>query len=120
MPKKPTTRSSGKKLVAEAVPQAETKKYRATSFASVYVNNAVISGGSFELGITFSEISVDPTSAALSVEEKFRVVMNPAHAKVLAETLAINVARWESAFGRISLPADIVRQLTETKDAAGL
>src|SRR6266566_4307571 len=109
-------KSRGKKSGSEDIPVSSLPTHRGEGFVSVYSNNANVSAGFYDLSIVFSEIGLGPDQKP-SVEERCRVVMNPAHAKALAFALAVNLKRWESQFGAISFPPGMIKGLQEAGKA---
>ena len=67
-----------------------------------YANLARISHSPADLVIDFAHILPGETSAHI----RSRVVMSPLSAKLLLRALTENLARYESAFGEISMPSN--------------
>lgn len=116
MPKRKA--SKGKKVGPE-VKIATLPIRRNDTFASFYANNANVASAFYDLVIVFSEI-IGAGGPSPYVEEKCRVVMNPAQAKALALALAVNLSSWEKKFGRISFPSGMIapENIAATKELA--
>ena len=68
----------------------------------VYANLARISHSPADIVIDFAHILPGETTANI----RSRVVMSPLSAKLLLRALAENLARYEAAFGEISVPSN--------------
>jgi len=66
-----------------------------------YSNFSVISHSGAEFVIDFARIM----PGAPKAEVKSRIIMTPMHAKTLLFTLQENIAKYESKFGEIKIPA---------------
>jgi hypothetical protein len=68
----------------------------------VYANLARISHSPADIVIDFAHILPGETSANI----RSRIVMTPLSAKLLLRALTENIARYEAAFGEISMPSN--------------
>jgi hypothetical protein len=68
----------------------------------VYANLARISHSPADIVIDFAHILPGDTKATV----KARVLMSPLSAKLLVRALTENIARYESAFGEITIPTN--------------
>jgi hypothetical protein len=90
--------------MAEQVPQQFTKS---EDFKSIYSNNVQFTFSPWDVIFVFGE-NQSLKDNILLVEQKMKVVMSPQHAKVFAQVLAEQVAKYEQTFGTIQIPTQSV------------
>ena len=84
---------------AQAAPQLEVPP----DLETLYVNLVRIAHSPSELVFDFAHLLPERTPARV----KARIVMSPLGAKLLYRALAENLARFEAAYGEISVPGDL-------------
>jgi hypothetical protein len=93
--------------------QSEDAAFLTLPYPNYYTNTSAIASTFMEFSIAFFE-QVDDEHSVI----KARVVMAPAHAKLLVALLAAHVQSWEKKFFEIQIPENIVRRtgLTSSED----
>jgi hypothetical protein len=84
-------------------PPSNTRQLKVEADASLranYANTAIISNTAQEVVIDF--IQIVPSDPRARIVD--RVIMTPAHAKMLLQALAENLARHEAKYGAIAVP----------------
>jgi hypothetical protein len=107
-----SSKRSQNTLVNVTAAIAKVPRQQAADFVSVYANNATLATAYYDITTMFSEIQADKDGKILIVE-KCRIVMNPAHAKALANALNKAAAQWESQFGELRLPPGLAAGTAE-------
>lgn len=82
---------------------ASLNNVRSVDFVSVYANNAAFMLSFFDFSMTLGEV-VSVEDGVGTVEQKVRVVMSLAHAKLFATLLVSQIQQYEQRFGVIALP----------------
>lgn len=72
-------------------------------FVSTYANNVAFTLNFFDIAMTFGEL-VNFEEGIATVEQKVRVVMSMAHAKLYALLMINQIQQYEQRFGPIPLP----------------
>jgi len=86
------------------MPQIAQAFTKSPDYKSVYSNNVNMTLTPFDFVFVFGE-NQGVKDNILSVDLHARVTMSPQHAKVFAQVLAENVAKYEQTFGPIVTPS---------------
>lgn len=76
---------------------------KASDFKQVYANNVQIGFSSFDMGLTFGQITGEEDGKTV-IEETVRILMPRELGKLLAGLLMQNVISYEQQFGEIKIP----------------
>lgn len=81
--------------------------YPSADYKTVYANNTAAVSNFFDLSLIFGEVAgVDGDT--MNVEQKVKVAMAVPHAKLLLLLLWQQIASYETTFGEIKLPPEVV------------
>ena len=83
----------------------EQPKFVTLPYQNYYSNLSATASNFMEFSIAFYE-QIDEAHATI----KARVVMPPAHAKLLALVLSAHLEAWEKTHGDIRIPEDVMRR----------
>ena len=79
---------------------------QSSNFISVYSNNVALQSNFFDMSLTFGEmLSMD--QGTVTVEQRARVTMTIAHAKLFLAILVDQIDKYEAQFGAVDLPAQV-------------
>ena len=74
------------------------------NFLSTYANNVAVQSNFFDVSMTFGEM-LSQDEGVLTVEQRVKVTMTWAHAKIYLATLVDQLEKYENTFGPVSIPA---------------
>jgi len=97
--------------MAENVAQQISKS---PDFKSAYSNNVTLTITPWDVVFIFGENQAVKDNI-LIVEHQAKITMSPQHAKVFAQVLVDNIAKWEQTFGPIVVPKQTSTGELETK-----
>lgn len=92
------------------------KKYkRSPDFTPLYVNNVNFAFTPIDIQMMCSRTVASMDTESDYVEEIATIIMTPQHAVGVLESLAIHIARYEAAHGKIIIPENL-QSLPPTKE----
>lgn len=100
------TKTAKKEKEEETTQKRSINVARSTDYGIIYSDTARISITTYDIKLTFSVNETLPDGNPL-ITEMVTVALSPLHAKVLAETLTRNVAKYEEQVMRLNINEDL-------------
>lgn len=88
-------------------PLGNLKYTKAIDFRSIYSNNAVMLTGFFDVNMIFGEVQ-GVENEALLVEQKVKLVMSPAQAKIFCLLVWQQINAYEDRFGKLEIKEEML------------